>query len=73
MDKPKTQRSGNIGRKCQRKECNLNSLSNSLNNFGGYMDLIWDFLSMTALITNIMFYIYICVICHKYLVGETDL
>ena len=37
------------------------------------MDFIWDFLSMAALITNIMFYIYICVICHKYLVGETDL
>jgi len=37
------------------------------------MDFIWEFLNMTAIISNIMFYIYVSVICHKYLVGETDL
>jgi len=36
-------------------------------------EFIWDVLNITAVITNIIFYVYVSLVCRKYLVGETDL
>ncbi len=36
-------------------------------------EFVWDVLNITAVITNIIFYVCVSLVCRKYLVGETDL
>ena len=56
----------------KKEEKNVSYFGSS-HNLGGYMDFVWDVLNITAVITNIIFYVCVSLVCRKYLVGETDL